>query len=72
MVALRLPTEPREEFLEKYKKELSGGYGSVMNEYAVVPKSLLKKTYEVKEYFEISNTYAGSLKPKPTKKKGKS
>lgn len=68
VMALRLPTEEREEFLKKYKTELSVRYGTVMKEYVVVPHKLLKKTDELKEYFEMSYTYVGSLKPKPTKK----
>jgi hypothetical protein len=33
-----------------------------------VPDALLKKTRELKKYFDISYGYVGSLKPKPTKK----
>ena len=44
-------------------------YGIVQKEYAVVPDSLLKKTAELKPYFDKSYEYADSLKPKPTSKK---
>ena len=68
-LALRLPTQERESFLEKFKTELCVQYGSVMKEYVVVPDALLTKTQELKKYFDISYAYVGSLKPKPTKKK---
>ena len=68
-LALRLPTEERDAFLQKYKTTLSIRYGSVMKEYVVVPGALLKKTQELKKYFELSYAYVGSLKPKPTKRK---
>ena len=70
-MALRLPTEEREAFIEKYDTQLSVRYGSVMKEYVVVPEDLLRKTEELKKYFDLSYAYVGSLKPKPTKKKKK-
>lgn len=42
---------------------------AVMKEYAIVPDALLKKTQELKKYFDVSVAYVSSLKPKPTKKK---
>jgi hypothetical protein len=68
-LALRLPTQEREEFLKKYKTKLCEAYGIVQKEYVVVPQELLKKTSELKKLFDASFAYAGSLKPKPTKKK---
>jgi hypothetical protein len=56
-LALRLPADERELFLEKFETELCVQYG-------------LKKTQELKVYFDISYQYVSSLKPKPTKKKG--
>ena len=70
-VALRLPKQEREEFLEKYKTKLSVQYGSVQPEYVVVPDAVLLKTKELKRWFEISLRYVGALKPKPTSKKKK-
>ena len=70
-MALRLPAEDRERFLEKFETELCVQHGSVMKEYVVVPEALLMKTQELKEYFDISYEYVGSLKQKPTKKKAK-
>ena len=69
VLALRLPTNEREAFLKKYKTQLSVQYGTVMKEYAEVPAALLKKTRELKPFFDISYTYVGSLKPKPTIRK---
>lgn len=39
-----------------------------MQEYVEVPNSLLKRTRELKKYFDVSFAYVGSLKPKPTKR----
>ena len=68
-LALRLPTEEREAFLKKYKTKLCEQYGTVMPEYVQVPHALLKKTQELRKYFDQSYAYVGSLKPKPTTKK---
>ncbi len=68
-LGLRLPTEEREAFLKKYKTSLCKSYGTVMKEYAEVPDALLKKTRELKKFFDLSYAYVGSLKPKPTKRK---
>jgi len=65
-LALRLPAEARDAFLKKYKTTLCTQYGHVMPEYVVVPDALLKKTPELKKFFEVSYAYVGSLKPKPT------
>ena len=68
-MALRLPTEERDAFIKKYKSKLIERYGTVMKEYVEIPDALLKKTKDLKKYFDISHSYVGSLKPKPTKKK---
>lgn len=71
-LALRLPTAEREAFLKKYKTKLCEQYGTVMPEYVQVPHALLKKTQELRKYFDLSYAYVSSLKPKPTKKKSAS
>src|ERR1700761_836011 len=68
-VALRLAEDVREQFLAKYKTTLVTAYGIVQKEYVTVPDSLLKKTTELKLYFDLSYEYAKTLKPKATKKK---
>jgi hypothetical protein len=70
-LALRLPQGERDSFLKKYKTKLCEQHGTVMKEYVDVPVSLLKKTQELKKYFEQSHAYVGSLKPKPTTKSKK-
>src|ERR1700681_4095763 len=70
-LALRLPEGARETFLKKYKTTLCAQYGIVQKEYVMVPDRLLKKPQELKAYFGLSYAYVGSLKLKPTKKKGK-
>ena len=68
-LALRLPTEERNAFLKKYKTTLCEQHGTVLEEYVEVPDTLLKKTKELKKYFDLSYAYVGSLKPKATKRK---
>lgn len=68
-VALRLPDGDREKFLKHYKTILCEQHGAVMKEYVVVPDGLLKKTGELKPYFDASYAYVSGLKPKPTKRK---
>lgn len=68
-LTLRLPEPEREVFLKKYQTTLSEQYGMVMKEYVVVPDALLRKTQELKKYFDVSYAYAKSLKPKATTRK---
>jgi TfoX/Sxy family transcriptional regulator of competence genes len=68
-LAIRLPEGEREKFLKKYKTTLFEAYGAVMKEYVAVPDELLKKTGELKKYFDLSYEYAKALRPKPTTKK---
>ena len=42
-MALRLPQDEREHFLEKYKTTLFEAYGAVMQEYVAVPDALLQR-----------------------------
>ena len=69
VLALRLPKDDRESFITQFDTELCIQYGRVMKEYVIVPKELLEQTDKLKEYFDISFKYIGSLRPKPTKKK---
>ena len=68
VLAIRLPEDVREEFLEKYKAKLHEAYGVVMKEYVAVPEVVLSKTKELQEYVAMSYEYTKLLKPKPTKK----
>jgi TfoX/Sxy family transcriptional regulator of competence genes len=68
-LALRLSSGAREEFLEKYRTKLVEQYGAVMKEYVEVPDALLKKTKELKKYFDLSYAYVSTLKPKATNPK---
>jgi TfoX/Sxy family transcriptional regulator of competence genes len=68
-LAIRLPSDVRKAFLKKYKTKLCVQYGTVMKEYVEVPDALLRKTPELRKYFDQSYAYVGSLKPKPTTKK---
>ena len=64
VLALRLPTKEREQFLEDYSTKLCEQHGRVMKEYVEVPDSLLTETEALREYFDISHEYVSSLKPK--------
>jgi len=66
---LRLAPSVREAFLKKYKTKVPELYGAVMKEYAEVPDALLKKTSELRKYFDLSYAYVATLKPKATRKK---
>ena len=61
--------EEREAFLTTYKTTLCKLYGIVQKEYVMVPDALLKRTRELKRFFDASHAYVSSLKPKPTKKR---
>jgi TfoX/Sxy family transcriptional regulator of competence genes len=67
-LALRLPAEERQAFLEEHESQLSVQHGIVMKEYVDGPPTLLSKTRELQKYFELSYAYVSSLKPKPTKR----
>jgi TfoX/Sxy family transcriptional regulator of competence genes len=41
-----------------------------MKEYVAVPDALLQNTRELQKYLALSYSYAKTLKPKTTKKKG--
>jgi hypothetical protein len=40
-----------------------------MKEYVAVPDDLLKKTTELKKYFDLSYEYVKTMRSKPTTKK---
>jgi len=68
-LAIRLPEDKREEFLNKYQTTRFEAYGTIMQEHVPVPVALLRNTKELKKYLDASYEYAKTLKPKPTKKK---
>jgi hypothetical protein len=70
-LALRLPSEKLQHFLEKFKTELCVQHGAVMKEYAIVPDALLMDTNELASYFTHGYDYVNSLKPKPSAKTAK-
>lgn len=71
VVCLRLSADQRDAFMRKYKTEPVVMYGALMKEYVAVPPALLASTAEAARYFEMSYTYAMSLKAKPTTKSKK-
>lgn len=67
-MALRLPDDLREEFLVRYDSGPVVQYGSVMRGYVSVPAVLLERTDEIRDWFDRSYGWIGTLRPKPTKK----
>ncbi len=65
-MALRLPADARQDFLERYGTTLAEQHGRTMSEYVAVPRSLLEQTAELVPWFLGGHEYVGSLKPKPT------
>jgi TfoX/Sxy family transcriptional regulator of competence genes len=68
-LAIRLPKDKREAFLDRYKTTLFQAYGTIMPEYVAVPDALLKNTKQLQKHLAASHEYVKTLKPKPTKKK---
>jgi hypothetical protein len=68
---IRLPEKERDDFMKKYKIGLFETHGIVMKEYVTVPDDLLKKTKELKKWFDIGYAYVKTLKHKATTKKNK-
>jgi hypothetical protein len=69
LMALKLPKDEIEKFLQKYKTTLFESYGIIQKEFVTVPDSLLRNTRELKVWFEKSYEYISRLKPKAKKKK---
>jgi len=67
-MALRLSEELRDEFLARYESGPVVQYGSVMRGYLSIPEDLFIKTDELREWFDRSYNWIGTLEPKPTKK----
>jgi hypothetical protein len=68
-LAMRLPPGEVEPFLKRYKTKLFESYGVVKKDWVVVPDALLKKTAELRTYFDSSYRHVQTLKPKPSTKK---
>ena len=68
-MALRLPDELRDEFLEAYESGPVMSYGSVMRGYASVPPELLADTNEITAWFDRAYDWIGTLEPKPTNRR---
>jgi hypothetical protein len=57
-MALRLPRQAREAFIEDYGTSLFDSYGIVQKEYVRVPDALLATTEDLQPYFAASHEYA--------------
>lgn len=67
-MALRLPTDSRQEFLDRYETSVAEQHGHPMKEYVVVPADLLERTEELAGWFARSVVWIRTLKPKPTRR----
>ena len=68
VMALRLSDDLRDEFLSRYDSGPVIQYGSVMRGYVSVPADLLTRSEEIREWFDKSYEWIGTLEPKATKK----
>lgn len=66
VLALRLPAEQRDAFLDRYGTRLVEQHGALLKEYVAVPPDLLDRLEELRPWFDRSFEYASSLKPKKT------
>ncbi len=71
VMALRLPTDARAEFISQYSTTLAVQHGRPMQEYVMVPDDLLERTDELRPWLARSHEWIGTLKPKPTTKSRK-
>jgi hypothetical protein len=67
-MALRLSDELQDEFRARYESGPVVQYGSVMRGYVSVPADLFRKTDELREWFDKSHDWIGTLEPRPTRK----
>jgi len=66
-MALRLPDDLQDEFQARYESGPVVQYGSVMRGYVAVPPDLLEKTDELRDWFDKSYDWIGTLAPKAGK-----
>ena len=64
VLALRLPADERQAFLDRYGTHLVEQHGAVLKEYVAVPGDLLSRLDELSPWFDRACAYVGSLKPK--------
>lgn len=67
-LALRLDATERDAFLQRFPTQLCQQHGTILKEYVEVPDALLKKTAELKKFFDQSYAYVSALPSKPTNK----
>ena len=68
-LALRLPADLRQEFMDRHGASLQEAYGIVQKEYVSVPSALLADTGALAPYFRAGHDYVAKLKPKATKRR---
>jgi len=63
-LALRLSSEDRVAFVDRYGSEPVVQHGAVLKEYVAVPDALLHRFEELAPWFDGSVAYVGGPKPK--------
>lgn len=63
-VSVRLSPEDRDEFIKSYDSGVAVQHGRQMNEFVVVPDSMLEDTGGLGEWLRRSTDWVGTLKPK--------
>ncbi len=67
-LALRLPDDATEEFRDRYDSGPVIQYGKTMQGYSSVPADLIDDPDALREWYDRSWDWIGTLDPKPTKK----
>jgi len=70
-MALRLPPDARQDFIGLYQATLAEQHGHTMQEYLIVPASLLEQTDELAAWLARSHDWIATLKHKPTTRQRK-
>lgn len=71
VMALRLSAELEEDFRSQYESGPVVQYGSTMRGYSSVPPELLDDIEPLRDWYDRSWEWIGTLKPNPTKKAAK-
>ena len=71
LLAFRLSSEERTEFLERFPDSVVEQYGRVMKDYVEVPNAILDDEPELQQLFERCVANARGLRPKATTRRPK-
>ena len=63
-LGIRLPKEMRTQFIKEYKTTLFTAYGTIMQEYVLIPEKMFENMEVLSSYLNEGYKYVSSLKPK--------